>query len=130
MKHLAMPGTSGWPTGFVWNSAPLFVKTYYVSKGFEAVTASCPVPVVIAGGEKVPELEALAMAHRALQEGAAGVDMGRNIFQAEAPSAMVQAVRAVVHEGETPERALDLYRSLQDLGVKEDQAVEEKAGKN
>jgi putative autoinducer-2 (AI-2) aldolase len=96
-----------------------FVKTYYVPKGFETVTASCPVPVVIAGGEKVPELEALTMTHRALQEGAAGVDMGRNIFQAEAPAAMAQAVRAVVHNGEAPEKALDLYRSLQDLGVKE-----------
>ena len=95
-----------------------FVKTYYVAKGFETVTASCPVPVVIAGGEKVPELEALTMAHRALQEGAAGVDMGRNIFQSEAPAAMVQAVRAVVHNGETPAKAMDLFRSLQHDGVK------------
>ncbi len=96
-----------------------FVKTYYVAQGFETVTASCPVPVVIAGGEKVQELEALSMAHRALQEGAAGVDMGRNIFQAEAPAAMIQAVRAVVHDGETPAKAYDLYRSLKEVGIHE-----------
>jgi 3-hydroxy-5-phosphonooxypentane-2,4-dione thiolase len=96
-----------------------FVKTYYVEQGFETVTASCPVPVVIAGGKKVPEVEALAMAHSALQDGAAGVDMGRNIFQAEAPAAFVQALRAVVHNGETPTKAYDLYRSLKEVGVRQ-----------
>jgi len=89
-----------------------FVKTYYVPEGFETVTASCPIPVVIAGGEKVTESEALAKAHRALQDGAAGVDMGRNIFQADAPLAFLRALRAVVHEGESPAAAYDLYCSL------------------
>ena len=89
-----------------------FVKTYYCEKGFTAVSAGCPVPLVIAGGKKLPELEALTMAYRAIGEGAAGVDMGRNIFQCEAPKAMIQAVRAVVHGGETPEQAYDLYLSL------------------
>lgn len=89
-----------------------YVKTYYVPEGFETVTASCPVPIVIAGGKKLPELDALTMAYRAIQEGAAGVDMGRNIFQAESPVAMIQAVRAVVHQDEKPEQALELYRSL------------------
>lgn len=69
-----------------------FVKTYYVDEGFETVTASCPVPVVMAGGKKLRELNALTMAYRAVQEGAAGVDMGRNIFQSDAPMAMLQAV--------------------------------------
>jgi putative autoinducer-2 (AI-2) aldolase len=78
------------------------VKTYYVSEGFETVTASCPVPIVMAGGKKLPELDALTMAHRAISEGAAGVDMGRNIFQADAPAAMIQAVGKVVHEGMKP----------------------------
>jgi len=96
-----------------------FVKTYYVAQGFKTVVASCPVLVVIAGGAKVQELEALTMAHRARQEGAAGVDMGRNIFQAEAPAAMVQAVRAVAHNGETPAKAYDIYRSLKEVGVNE-----------
>jgi putative autoinducer-2 (AI-2) aldolase len=88
-----------------------FVKTYYVPEDFETVTASCPVPIVIAGGKKLPELEALQMAHNAISQGAAGVDMGRNIFQAEAPIAMIQAVRKVVHQGMNPEHALDFYKT-------------------
>jgi len=88
------------------------VKTYYVAENFETVTASCPVPVVMAGGKKLPEADALAMAYRAVSEGAAGVDMGRNIFQSDAPAAMVQAVRKVVHENLRPEQAYDLYRTL------------------
>jgi putative autoinducer-2 (AI-2) aldolase len=89
------------------------VKTYYVAEGFETVTASCPVPIVIAGGKKLPELDALTMAYRAVQEGAAGVDMGRNIFQSEAPSLMIQAVRKVVHEGAQPAEAYDFYQNSQ-----------------
>jgi putative autoinducer-2 (AI-2) aldolase len=89
-----------------------YIKTYYIEDGFETVTASCPVPIVMAGGKKIPELDALTMAYRAVQEGAAGVDMGRNIFQSESPVAMIQAVKAVVHGNETPEKALDLYNTL------------------
>jgi len=89
-----------------------FVKTYYVAENFETVTASCPVPIVMAGGKKLPELDALTMAYRAVLEGAAGVDMGRNIFQSEAPAAMIQAVRKVVHELMKPEDAYELYRTL------------------
>ena len=88
------------------------VKTYYAPEGFETVTASCPVPVVIAGGKKLAEIDALRMAWHAIQEGAAGVDMGRNIFQSEAPAAMIQAVRATVHDAETPDKALELFESL------------------
>ena len=89
-----------------------YIKTYYVEKDFETVTASCPVPIVIAGGKKIPELDALNMAYNAIQQGAAGVDMGRNIFQSEAPVAMIKAVRSVVHENETAEKAFELYNSL------------------
>ena len=89
-----------------------FVKTYYVTEGFETVTASCPVPVVMAGGKKLPELDALTMAFRAVTEGAAGVDMGRNIFQSEAPEAMIQAVQKVVHELMKPAHAYELYQTL------------------
>lgn len=89
-----------------------YVKTYYVDEGFETVTASCPVPIVIAGGKKLPELDALKMAYNAIQQGAAGVDMGRNIFQSEAPAAMIQAVGKVVHENMTPKEAYDLYQTL------------------
>jgi putative autoinducer-2 (AI-2) aldolase len=96
-----------------------FIKTYYVEEDFETVTASCPVPIVIAGGKKIPELEALRMAYRAIQEGAAGVDMGRNIFQSEYPEAMIQAVRAVVHQKETPEKAYALYQEMAEAFKKE-----------
>jgi putative autoinducer-2 (AI-2) aldolase len=88
-----------------------FVKTYYVDEGFDSVTASCPVPIVMAGGKKLPELDALTMAHRAVSEGAAGVDMGRNIFQSDNPQGMMRAVVAVVHEGKTPQEALEIYRT-------------------
>jgi len=89
-----------------------YVKSYYVEKNFETITSSCPVPIVMAGGKKIPEIDALTMAYRAVQEGAAGVDMGRNIFQSDAPVAMLQAVGAVVHNNETPEKALELYQTL------------------
>jgi putative autoinducer-2 (AI-2) aldolase len=88
-----------------------FVKTYFVPN-FETVTAACPVPIVIAGGKKLPEPDALKMAHDAISQGAAGVDMGRNIFQADAPVAMLQAVRKVVHENMPPEHAFELYQEL------------------
>jgi len=91
-----------------------FIKTYYVEEGFETITKSCPVPIVIAGGKKRPELDALKIAYRALQEGAAGVDMGRNIFQSESPVAMVRAIRAIVHENEKPEKAYEMYKTLRD----------------
>lgn len=89
-----------------------YIKTYYIEDGFETVTACCPVPIVIAGGKKLPELDALTMAYNAIQKGANGVDMGRNIFQSEAPKAMIQAVGAVVHNNETPEKAFQLYNDL------------------
>jgi putative autoinducer-2 (AI-2) aldolase len=92
-----------------------YVKTYYVDEGFDTVAAACPVPIVIAGGKKIPEADALALAYNAVREGAAGVDMGRNIFQADHPVAMIQAVRRVVHENETPKHAYDYY-----LGLKQD----------
>lgn len=89
-----------------------YIKTYYIDKGFETVCASCPVPIVMAGGKKIPELDALTMAYNAVQQGACGVDMGRNIFQSESPIAMIQAVGAVVHHNEKPDKALDLYNTL------------------
>ncbi|MDR1808249.1 MAG: 3-hydroxy-5-phosphonooxypentane-2,4-dione thiolase [Propionibacteriaceae bacterium] len=85
------------------------VKSYYCD-GFERVTAACPVPIVIAGGKKLPEADALAMAYRAIAEGARGVDMGRNIFQAEDPAAMAQAVGQVVHHGFTATEAFTFYQ--------------------
>jgi 3-hydroxy-5-phosphonooxypentane-2,4-dione thiolase len=89
-----------------------YVKTYYVDEGFETVTASCPVPIVMAGGKKLPELEALTMAYNAVQEGAAGVDMGRNIFQSDAPQAMISAVHAVVHKNLKPAEGFEMFKAL------------------
>ena len=88
------------------------IKTYFIEKDFETVCASCPVPIVMAGGKKLPELDALTMAYNAVQQGASGVDMGRNIFQSEAPIAMIQAVGAVVHNNEKPDKAFDLYNTI------------------
>src|SRR2546429_2933524 len=93
-----------------------YVKTYYVDDGFETVTASCPVPIVMAGGKKLPEIEALTMAYNAVQQGASGVDMGRNIFQSDAPKAMIQAVHAVVHQNMKPQQALDMFQTLRREG--------------
>ncbi len=87
------------------------VKTYYC-EGFENVVAACPVPVVIAGGKKLPEKEALELCYNAINEGAAGVDMGRNVFQSTSPAAMIQAVHAVVHEGLTPAQGYELFLDL------------------
>jgi 3-hydroxy-5-phosphonooxypentane-2,4-dione thiolase len=94
-----------------------FVKTYYCVEDFETVTAACPVPIVMAGGKKLPELDALTMAHRAVNEGAAGVDMGRNIFQSDNPVGMMRAVTAVVHDGISPQEAQEIYRSTKASAV-------------
>lgn len=87
------------------------VKCYHCTD-FQTVAASCPVPIVVAGGKKLPELDALELAYRCVADGAAGVDMGRNIFQSDSPSEMIQAIRAVVHDGATPSEAFDICRSL------------------
>ena len=88
------------------------VKTYHCEAGFERVVAGCPVPIIMAGGKKLPELEALTMARRAIDAGAAGVDMGRNIFQSEAPIAMIRAIRKVVHENMGAAEAHDLFETM------------------
>ena len=86
-----------------------FVKTYYCEKDFDTVASGCPVPLVMAGGKKLPERDALVMAYHAIENGAAGVDMGRNIFQSDTPQAMIRAVGAVVHESAKSGDAYDHY---------------------
>ncbi len=93
-----------------------YVKSYYFEPGFGKVVAGCPVPIVIAGGKKLPELEALEMAYKAVDQGAAGVDMGRNIFQSDCPVGMIQAVGAVVHKNEKPEQAIKIYEEIKAAG--------------
>ncbi len=87
------------------------VKTYYCD-GFEDVVANCPVPIVMAGGKKIPEVDALKLAHNAIQGGAVGVDMGRNIFQSESPVAMIRAVRKVVHEKASAGEAFEFFQEV------------------
>jgi 3-hydroxy-5-phosphonooxypentane-2,4-dione thiolase len=87
------------------------VKTYFVP-GFEQIAAACPVPIVIAGGKKLPEREALQMARDAINQGASGVDMGRNIFQSDSPVAMISAVRMVVHDNATVNEAYEYYQDM------------------
>jgi len=91
------------------------VKTYYCD-GFDKVAAACPVPVVIAGGKKIAERDALEFAWQGIQQGAAGVDMGRNVFQSDAPQAMLKAIRGVVHDQLTPAQAYDLYQTEKHAG--------------
>lgn len=88
-----------------------FIKTYYC-EDFEKVVAACPVPIIVAGGKKLPEDEALTMTYHAISQGAHGVDMGRNIFQSEDPAAMAQAIGKVVHDGFTDKEAYEFYLDI------------------
>lgn len=103
------------------------VKTYYCD-GFEKVVRNCPVPIVIAGGKKIPEPEALELAYNAVKRGAIGVDMGRNIFQSDNPVPMIRAVREVVHNKATPKQALDMYKQLSSEGKKKTKKKTTKKG--
>jgi len=84
------------------------VKTYYCDH-FEKVVEGCPVPIIIAGGKKLPEPEALKLAHDAMTHGAAGVDMGRNIWQSDWPVAMIKAVQAIVHKNADVKEAHNIF---------------------
>jgi len=84
------------------------VKTYYC-EDFKKVVETCPIPVVIAGGKKVAEKDALELAYNAVRDGAVGVDMGRNIFQSKDPVGMIKAVRSIVHKNVKPK---DAYKTL------------------
>ena len=87
------------------------VKTYYC-ENFEKVVKSCPVPIIIAGGKKIPEKDALKLTYDALKAGAVGVDMGRNIWQSDNPVAMIKAVHSIVHGSNNAEQAFTLYNQL------------------
>lgn len=86
------------------------VKTYYCEE-FEKVVENCPAPIIVAGGKKTPEIEALQLTSNAVQGGAVGVDMGRNIFQSDSPVGMIQAVRAIVHGNASVDDAYKIYES-------------------
>ncbi len=86
------------------------VKTYYC-ENFENIVNSCPIPIIVAGGKKTPEMEALELTRNAVDRGAVGVDMGRNIFQSDSPTGMMRAVRAIVHDGASTEEAYQIYEA-------------------
>ena len=85
------------------------IKTYYCDN-FEEVVAACPVPIVVAGGKKLSEPDALKLAYDSIQGGAKGVDMGRNIFQSEHPVEMSAAIRKIVHEKFTDKEAFQFFQ--------------------
>ncbi|KAG2476573.1 MAG: putative aldolase [Nitrosopumilales archaeon] len=87
------------------------VKTYYC-ENFEEVVTSCPVPIIIAGGKKIPERDALELTFNAIKAGAVGVDMGRNIWQSDYPVPMIKAVRSIVHGHATVDQAYDMFKNL------------------
>lgn len=88
-----------------------FVKTYYC-ENFEYVVNSCPVPIIVAGGKKIPEKDALQLTYNAIRSGAKGVDMGRNIFQSKNPIGMVKAIKAIVHENKSVEEAFEIFEKM------------------
>ena len=101
------------------------VKTYYCDD-FEKVVESCPVPVIIAGGPKLAEREALELTFNAIKSGAAGVDMGRNIWQSDHPVPMIRAVRSIVHGQATVNEAHDLFKKLVKENPKKPKTVAKK----
>ncbi len=89
------------------------VKTYYCDN-FEQVVEGCPVPLIIAGGKKLPEVEALKLSYDSIHHGASGVDMGRNIWQSDWPVAMIKAVRAIVHRDADSKEAYGIFLKEKD----------------
>jgi putative autoinducer-2 (AI-2) aldolase len=87
------------------------VKTYYCDN-FEKVVNSCPVPIIVAGGKKIPERDALQLTYNSIKAGAVGVDIGRNVWQSEHPVAMIRAVRGIVHGNSNVDQAFKLYKKL------------------
>ncbi len=87
------------------------VKTYYC-ENFEKVVEACPVPIIVAGGKKIPERDAMQLTYNSIKAGAVGVDMGRNIWQSENPVPMIRAVRAIIHQNYNVDQAYKLYQDL------------------
>ena len=105
------------------------VKTYFC-EDFEKVVESCPVPIIVAGGKKIPELDAMKLTYNSIKAGAVGVDMGRNIWQSENPVPMIRAIRSIVHGNANVDQAFELYTQLcspnQNKPKKSDQSKPEK----
>ena len=77
-------------------------------KGFKEVVASCPVPLLVIGGEKkVREKAFLEMVHEVIEAGAYGVSVGRNVFQYKKPGNMIKAISRIVHKGSSVSAAME-----------------------
>ncbi len=105
------------------------VKTYYCDN-FEKVVQSCPVPIIVAGGKKISERDALQLTYNAIKGGAVGVDMGRNIWQSDNPVAMIKAVRSIVHGNSNVDQAFKLYKKLSNGNNKPNQNKSNKPNQN
>ncbi|MDR2914392.1 MAG: 3-hydroxy-5-phosphonooxypentane-2,4-dione thiolase [Tannerella sp.] len=88
------------------------IETYYTEKNFSRIVNNCPVPVIVAGGKKIPEYKFLELCFRAINDGATGIAVGRNVFQSSSPVAMIKAISAIVHDNLIPEDAHQLFREL------------------
>ena len=104
------------------------VKTYYC-ENFEKVVQSCPVPIIVAGGKKIPERDALQLTYNSIKDGAVGVDMGRNIWQSEHSVAMIKAVRSIVHGNANVDQAYNLYKKIVNEGPKKKNKPQNKSNK-
>lgn len=94
------------------------VKTYYCTENFEKVVQGCPVPIVIAGGPRADsEVDVFGFVYAALQKGAIGVNLGRNIWQTDYPVAMARSMRALIHDNYTPKEAQELYNQIREGSV-------------
>ncbi|QTA91824.1 2-amino-3,7-dideoxy-D-threo-hept-6-ulosonate synthase [Desulfonema magnum] len=89
-----------------------FVKTNYTGDpdSFAKVVEGCPAPILIAGGSKLNEEEMFKTIEDAMQAGAKGLSIGRNVFQHKNPSLFVKAACAIVHENLTAKEALEMLR--------------------
>jgi len=87
------------------------VKTYWCEKDFDKVVKGCPVPVVMAGGPKCKtELEVLEFVYDGMQNGAIGINLGRNVWQGKHPVAIAKALRAIIHEKANVKKAHQVFK--------------------
>lgn len=89
------------------------VKTYWCKDDFDKVVNGCPVPVVIAGGPKCEsELEVLEFVYDGIQNGAIGINLGRNVWQSASPVAIAKALQAIIHNNATVKEAHNLFNEV------------------
>jgi len=94
------------------------VKTYWC-KDFDKVTCGCPVPVVMAGGPKCEtEKEVMDFVYDGMQNGAVGLNLGRNVWQNPHPVAMMRALHGIIHGNLNAAAAWELFNDLKGEKIK------------